>query len=149
MINLKAKIFRPCASNVHPELTNVFKPSVVTEILSRPTKIFDKGKEVKCVNTVRDISILMEQRTFENTNLDALIKHFQENPADQLKELRSKCSDEQLMQLCKSRYLQRPSEIQSYFDFLESNYDAEVRRLAEMQTTSTDVTETSDENVNV
>ena len=149
MINLKAKIYRPCAPNVHPEVTNVFKPSVVSEILSRPTKIFDSGKEVKCVNTVRDISILMEQRSFENTNLDALLKHFQEQPTDQLKELRSKCSDEQLMQLCKSRYLQRPSEIQSYFDFLESNYDAEVRRLAELQTIETDDTKPSVENDNV
>lgn len=40
-----------------------------------------------------------------------------------LSELRSKCSDEQLVSMLKSRYLQTPSEIMSYCRYIEGNMD--------------------------
>lgn len=40
-----------------------------------------------------------------------------------LSELRKKCSDEQLVSMLKSRYLQTPSEIMSYCRYIEGNMD--------------------------
>lgn len=42
---------------------------------------------------------------------------------DSLKELRSKCTDDQLMDMLKSRYLQTPSEVMAYCRYIEGNIE--------------------------
>lgn len=56
--------------------------------------------------------------------------------SDALAELRKKCSDEDLMQMVKSRHLQSPAEILAWCRYMEQNVDAfnkEVQSLVEAQ----------------
>lgn len=59
--------------------------------------------------------------------------------------LKSKCSDEQLTQMIKSRHLQSPSEILSWCRYMNENikeFNEEVQRLAQQQETEQTKVET-------
>lgn len=64
-----------------------------------------------------------------------------------LADLRSKCPDDLLIQMIKSRYLQAPSEIKSWCEFMSNNLDQfnlEVEKLkAEQNTPSSDSSDES------
>ena len=55
---------------------------------------------------------------------------------ESFKELRSKCTDDQLMDMLKSRYLQTPSEVMAYCRYIEGNIEqfyAELNAAVERQ----------------
>lgn len=105
---------------MHSEL---YQPSPVDEFYTESVIPVD-GSE--CVFHVDPLIMLFNQQRIDNLGsltakqfLDSL-----QQKESSLSELRKKCSDEDLMAMMKSRYLQTPSEIMSYCRYIESNVDA-------------------------
>ena len=72
-----------------------------------------------------DIYLLFNQKRISSTTISALLDYLvsMSSPAsDALSSLRSKVSDDQLLSLCKSRYIQTPSELLAWSTYLEQNY---------------------------
>ena len=106
---------------------------------------FDK---LESVSYVDPIIMLFNQERIDNLGsmaakelLDSLA-----NKSDSIVELRKKCSDEELLSMIKSRYLQTPSEIMAYCRYIEGNVDsfnAELKQLVEHQQQQTQIVEPS------
>ena len=99
---------------MHSEL---YQPSPVDEFYTESVIPVD-GSE--CVFHVDPLIMLFNQQRIDNLGsltakqfLDSL-----QQKESSLSELRKKCSDDDLMAMMKSRYLQTPSEIMSYADIL-------------------------------
>lgn len=80
---------------------------------------------VESVSYSSDIALLFNQKRLEDTlGRDGLKKFFDDmssrSPA--LASLRQKISDDDLASMCKSRYLQSASEILSWSNYLNENY---------------------------
>lgn len=79
-----------------------------------------------------DISMLFNQQRLDRCSRDALIQYF-DNMActsSNFSALRSKLSDDQLISIVKSRYLQSPSELLAYSESLVHEYGVELASLA-------------------
>lgn len=106
--------------------------SVVDEFYFEKCKPSDDDME--SVSIVDPILILFNQERIENMGASAA-KKFLDSLSPQsndLSELRSKCSDEDLMQMVKSRHLQSPAEILHWCRYMNENVDklnSEVARL--------------------
>ena len=98
-------------------------PSIV-DPLCVDVHLNDDGS-VASVSFSSDISLLFNQKRLEDTlGRDGLKKFFDDmsprSPA--LSSLRQKISDDDLAAMCKSRYLQSSSEILSWSNYLNDNY---------------------------
>lgn len=95
-----------------------FTPSPVQEL--------EKVVTDKSVSYANDIYLLLNQRRIDrlvgadtfNSWIQSLMPH-----SDALASLRSKCSDAELMAICKSRYIQSPSELLAWSQYLNDNYE--------------------------
>lgn len=128
MIDLKRKVIRPVmtSANVSYDSAIIYNPPIVDVITSEVKVVNNK----RLFNVSRDIKLLLSQEKFNNLSIDALKEYFATHSDNTtIQNLRAKCADEDLLKMCKSRYLQRTSELQSYFDYLESNFDAEYRNI--------------------
>lgn len=78
----------------------------------------------KCVEKLTDIYMLLNQKRLDRLTLQSFTEYMsqQSQHDSQLDSLRSRCSDAELLQFCKSRYIQSPSELLSWSRYLESNY---------------------------
>lgn len=87
--------------------------------------IRDSDGKVLSMAFTSDIGLLFNQKRLEDTlGRDGMKKFFDDMSArsSALSELRSKISDDDLAALCKSRYLQSASEILSWSNYLNENY---------------------------
>lgn len=128
MIKLNRKIEKTCSCPASKSSIIYYTPNIMDKVLE-PDEEFVNGKKIQVNNVKRDVSVLFNQERLKGYNIEFILDYFKSHDNDQLAELRSKCSDEQLISLCKSRFIQSPAELQSYFDYLEQSFDAEVRRL--------------------
>lgn len=114
-------------------------PSLVDEFYTETIGTNDDKKPI--VRFVDPIYMLFNQDRLshlgaENVQLwlDSLIS----SGNHEIDELKSKCSDEQLTQMIKSRHLQSPSEILSWCRYMNDNikeFNEEVQRFAQQQVT--------------
>lgn len=98
-------------------------PNIVDALCVDVSKNSDGS--VKSVHFSSDISLLFNQKRLEDTlGRDGLKKFFDDMSARSpaLTSLRQKISDDDLVALCKSRYLQSASEILSWSNYLNENY---------------------------
>ena len=68
--------------------------------------------------------------------LDSLV-----SSSDHLSELRSKCSDNELMYMIKSRHIQSPSELKSWLDYMSENVEKFNSELASIRESTEQVVE--------
>lgn len=97
-------------------------PNVVDNLCVNYQKLSD-GSDVVFLDS--DVSLLFNQERLNDTLGRDGIKHFFDSLSSRsvpLSELRSKISDDDLASLCKSRYLQQPSEILAWSEYLNNNY---------------------------
>lgn len=97
-------------------------PNVVDNLCVNHQKLAD-GSDVVFLDS--DVSLLFNQERLNETLGRDGIKHFFDSLSSRsvpLTELRSKISDDDLASLCKSRYLQQPSEILAWSEYLNNNY---------------------------
>lgn len=117
-----------CSVQLACKTITLFQPSPVLEL----HKVTFEADGDKSVSYADDIYLLLNQR-----RLDKLIGTDSFNnwvtsmmpKSDSLAQLRSKCTDEQLMAICKSRYIQSPSQLLAWSEYLNANYGAIVDSL--------------------
>lgn len=89
------------------------------------TPSFDCDTAVACVNP---LYVLFYAQKIEKAGSFAVEKWLEQLDSaskrfDSLKELRSQCSDEELLQFMKSRYIQQPCEVEAWASYINENYD--------------------------
>lgn len=93
------------------------------------------GTEV--VTLTSDIYMLFNQQRLDRMSKDRLLSYFENLSVSEpkMRELRSKLSDEQLCSFVKSRFIQSPSELMAWSQYLMSSQDEMiVAAAAEQQT---------------
>uniref|UniRef100_A0AAU8B2R7 Internal scaffolding protein n=2 Tax=unclassified Microvirus TaxID=338099 RepID=A0AAU8B2R7_9VIRU len=106
-----------------------YHPSMVDDFLLEKGLSLD-GLETYTITS--DISMLFNQKRLDRMSREALIQHFNDMSVRNSKfaALRSKLSDDQLCSIVKSRYIQSPSELMAYSNYLVSAYGAELASMA-------------------
>lgn len=99
-------------------------PSLIDSFMHQKVTYFDGDKKKEATCYVNDIYFLFNQRRLSSAGVDTINAWLNTltPKSDALSELRKKCTDEQLMQLCKSRYIQSPSELLAWSEYLLHNY---------------------------
>lgn len=103
-------------SAVYPATMNFYKPTTVDEF----TQVVDETDGSVCLTSA--VTMLLNQNRLDKMSnaaiLDAIAQSAQ--TSDALASIRSKCTDEQLISLVKSRYIQAPSELLAWSSHIES-----------------------------
>lgn len=94
--------------------------------------------EVNGVPSVRltsDIYMLFNQQRLDRLSRESLLSHFESMSVNEPKfgDLRSKLGDDQLINFVKSRFIQSPSELMAWSQYLMSSSDAVVAELVAAQ----------------
>lgn len=94
--------------------------------------------EVNGVPSVRltsDIYMLFNQRRLDKLSRESLLSHFESMSVNEPKfgDLRAKLGDDQLINFVKSRFIQSPSELMAWSQYLMSSSDSVVVELAAAQ----------------
>lgn len=144
MIKLDRTIVVPRTKyNLPYQSVVLYQPSIMDKVLE-PQKVMYNGREVTLSNPQRDVSVIYNQERLNGFNPQMILDYFASNEtSSKLAELRSKCTDEQLISMCKSRFIQTQTELELYFDHLSRSYDSEVKSLIEQQKHESVDTETT------
>lgn len=91
--------------------------------------------EVNGVETIvltSDIYMLFNQQRLDRMSKERLIAHFERLSVNEpkMRELRSKLSDDQLCSFVKSRFIQSPSELMAWSQYLMSSQDEMIAAAA-------------------
>lgn len=88
------------------------------------------GTEV--VTLTSDIFMLFNQQRLDRMSKDRLLAYFENLSVNEpkMRELRSKLSDEQLCSFVKSRFIQSPSELMAWSQYLMSSQDEMIAAAA-------------------
>lgn len=116
-------------------------PNVVDNLCVNHQTLSD-GSDVVFLDS--DVSLLFNQERLNETLGRDGIKHFFDSLSSRsvpLSELRSKISDEDLASLCKSRYLQQPSEILAWSEYLNNNYADLLSQIRDRTSSSASIEE--------
>lgn len=97
------------------------------------------GTEV--VTLTSDIYMLFNQQRLDRMSKDRLLAYFENLSVSEpkMRELRSKLSDDQLCSFVKSRFIQSPSELMSWSQYLMSSQDEMIAAAAAEQQTEQSV----------
>lgn len=93
------------------------------------------GNEV--VTLTSDIYMLFNQQRLDRMSKDRLLAYFENLSVNEpkMRELRSKLTDEQLCSFVKSRFIQSPSELMAWSQYLMSSQDEMIAAAAVEQQT--------------
>lgn len=93
------------------------------------------GEEV--VTLTSDIYMLFNQQRLDKMTKDRLLAYFENLSVNEpkMRELRSKLSDDQLCSFVKSRFIQSPSELMAWSQYLMSSQDEMIAAAAAEQQT--------------
>lgn len=88
------------------------------------------GKEVVILTS--DICMLFNQQRLDRMSKDRLLSYFENLSVNEpkMRELRSKLSDDQLCSFVKSRFIQSPSELMAWSQYLMSSQDEMIAAAA-------------------
>lgn len=131
----------PYRESVNPFLVTAMELSQSEFIEASPVNEFCVEKlEVNGVETIiltSDIYMLFNQQRLDKMTKDRLLAYFENLSVNEpkMRELRSKLSDDQLCSFVKSRFIQSPSELMAWSQYLMSSQDEMlVAAAAEQQT---------------
>lgn len=90
---------------------------------------------VKGVRLTSDIYMLFNQQRLDQLSRKSLLSYFESVSVNEPKfgDLRAKLGDDQLISFVKSRFIQSPSELMAWSQYLMSSSDAVVAELAAAQ----------------
>jgi hypothetical protein len=115
--------------SVNPSLVTATELSQSEFIEASPVNEFCVEKlEVNGVETIiltSDIYMLFNQQRLDRMSKDRLLSYFENLSVNEpkMRELRSKLSDDQLCSFVKSRFIQSPSELMAWSQYLMSSQD--------------------------
>ena len=127
----------PCSASVvsskELRLSEFLESSPVNEFLFQE---FEKG-DVKSVRFTSDIYMLFNQQRLDRMSRERLIHYFNDLSVrePQMAAIRSKLSDDQLCSFVKSRFIQSPSELMAWSQYLMASQDEMVAAAAAEQQT--------------
>lgn len=124
--------FSPCTKDSKDMFVSEFREkSPVDEFLIQETE----NGGVPSVRLTSDIYMLFNQKRLDRMSLKSLTDYFESLSIKEpeFSALRSKLGDEQLVSFVKSRYIQSPSELMSWSQYLMSSSDEAVAALAAAQ----------------
>lgn len=108
-------------------ITRFVQPSLMQQFILENRTYFAGADKRECQAFHDDIYMLFNQSRLlaDGVGTDTLKSWLNTltPKSDPLSELRKKCTDEQLMQLCKSRYIQSPSELLAWSEYLNDNFE--------------------------
>lgn len=121
--------------------TSLVQTSIVKEFNSVDVTFYDGDEKRTAVSVVDDIYMLFNQQRLLSAGKDTIQAWLNSltPKSNALDELRKKCTDDELMAICKSRYIQSPSELLAWSEYLNANYDKIIqdanlaKELAEQQ----------------
>lgn len=131
--------FSPCTKDSKDMFVSEFREkSPVDEFLIQETE----NGGVSSVRLTSDIYMLFNQKRLDRMSLKSLIDYFESLSIKEpeFSALRSKLGDEQLVSFVKSRYIQSPSELMSWSQYLMSSSDEAVVSLAAAQASDASAT---------
>lgn len=107
------------------KVTNLVQPSVMQEFQTVDCSYIDGDEKRVAKSYVDDIYLLFNQQRLLSAGKDTIQAWLNTltPKSDALDALRKKCSDSELMAICKSRYIQSPSELLAWSEYLNANYD--------------------------
>lgn len=87
---------------------------------------------IEVVTLTSDIFMLFNQQRLDRMSKDRLLAYFENLSVNEpkMRELRSKLSDEQLCSFVKSRFIQSPSELMAWSQYLMSSQDEMIAAAA-------------------
>ncbi len=90
---------------------------------------------VKGVRLTSDIYMLFNQQRLDRLSRESLLSHFESMSVNEPKfgDLRAKLGDDQLISFVKSRFIQSPSELMAWSQYLMSSSDVVVAELVAAQ----------------
>lgn len=90
---------------------------------------------IEVVTLTSDIYMLFNQQRLDRMSKDRLLAYFENLSVNEpkMRELRSKLSDEQLCSFVKSRFIQSPSELMAWSQYLMSSQDEVIAAAAAEQ----------------
>lgn len=112
------------------------QPSPINEFMFEETE----HDGVKSVTLTSDIYMLFNQQRLDKLSREHLIGYFNDLSVQQPKfsELRSKLTDNQLISFVKSRFIQSPSELMAWSNYLMASQDELVAAVAAEQQSQQD-----------
>lgn len=131
----------PYQESVNPCLVTSAELSQSEFIEMSPVNEFCVEKlEINGVETIiltSDIYMLFNQQRLDKMTKDRLLAYFENLSVNEpkMRELRSKLSDEQLCSFVKSRFIQSPSELMAWSQYLMSSQDEMIAAAAAEQQT--------------
>ena len=141
-----ARRINPYEEKVFTEPNNTFNSEVYLEGSPLDSFIREEvaSSDVPSVTLTSDITMLFNQQRLDKLSQIALVQKFDamSKATDALNQVRTKMTDEQLVQFVKSRYIQSPSELLSWTNYLAANYEsvsAEMQALIDSQKTQSSV----------
>ena len=135
----------PFIDNSLDGVSILYQPSPVDEFAFNETVMPDGSTAISYSDP---IYLLFNQQRLEKNGSFAIqqwLQSLQSSSSSQLSQLRSKCTDEDLISMIKSRHIQSPSELKSWLDYCSSNieqFNSELALLQEQQQTITEPTKT-------
>lgn len=107
--------------------------SPVNEFMFQEIEVSGK----KTLRVTSDIYMLFNQQRLDRMSKERLISYFESLSVNEpkLRDLRSKLSDDQLCSFVKSRFIQSPSELMSWSQYLMSSQDEMIAAAAAEQQT--------------
>lgn len=125
----KLKVSKPINKYIGFVSTEFYQSSPIDSFLLNECKSSLDGE--MSVRITSDIYMLFNQQRLDKMTQSALLQHFDSQPINEpsMSALRSKLSDADLCKFIKSRYIQSPSELMAWTQFLMDNYDTELVRL--------------------
>lgn len=128
---------RRISINIGVKNTQVVQSSPVDEFYCDEVYTPQDKKKAKCYTN--PLYLLLNQKRIESMGtlaLETWLTQFSMQKQNPLAELRSKCSDEDLIKMIKSRHLQNPSEILAWSHYVKDHmkeFSAELKALVEQE----------------
>ena len=115
--------------NIDYAFTQFYVPTPVDEF-THELVLNPDGSESITLTT--DITMLFNQQRLDRCTQESLLRHFDSlaHKSSSFSSLRQSLSDQQLMSIVKSRYIQAPSELLAYSNYLVQHYGDELAALS-------------------
>lgn len=121
------KTQEPAVSRKDMRISGFYQPSTIDDFLfQKHTVAGDSAPSFRCTS---DIYMLFNAQRLDRMSRDRILQHFKDLIVNNssLAALKSKLSDDQLISIVKSRYIQSPSELLSWSMYLNSLADEQLQ----------------------
>lgn len=121
------KTQEPAVSCKDMRISGFYQPSTIDDFLfQKHTVVGDAAPSFRCTS---DIYMLFNAQRLDRMSRDRILQHFNDMTVNNssLAALKSKLTDDQLISIVKSRYIQSPSELLSWSMYLNSLADEQLQ----------------------